>query len=212
MRPGDFERERLGVWASEAVAEAALDVDCFSSSVVGTVGKPPPGRMVLAVDVHSRLRGVRESAIVAAWESGDVVDAVVVQHGPGVRWLPDRLLELCRKHQVFEVHMSVGSAKDVADDLQAAGVQLHPLPRDGFRSACMGLAQSLSDGLLRVQASPGLAAAVGQVPARVFPDGGWVFDGRRSDVSAAPLVAWAVAVQAVRAVEHADYDVLASVF
>lgn len=212
MRAADFDRERLGLWSSESRAETALDVDAFADCVSGAVEKPERGRLVLAVDVHSRLRGQRESAIVAAWDADDVVHAVVVQHGPGVRWLPDRLLALCEEHGVGEVLMSVGSAKDVADDMQAAGVQLSALPRNGFKAACMGLAQSVEDSRLVVQASPALTDAVRSVPARVFPDGGWVFDSRRSDASAAPLVALAVAVQAVHAGAGTEYDVLSSVF
>lgn len=210
MPAAEFDRERLGVWAAAARSASALDVEAFADCVTGEVERPGAGGLVLAVDVHTRLRGQRDAAIVAAWSRGQVVESVVVQAQPGVRWLPERLLELCAEHGVSRVHMSVGGAKDVADELEAAGVQLQSLPRDGFKAACMGLAQAVTDRTVRVQASPGLAAAVSATPARQFPDGGWQFDSRRVDVSVAPLVAWAVAVQAARA--HAEYDVMASVF
>lgn len=212
MRAGDFDRERLGLWSTESRAESALDGDTFTDAVVELLPRPVGVPVTLAVDVHSRLRGQRESAIVAAWSNGQVVQSVIVQSGPGVRWLPDRLLALIGEWNATGVHMSIGSAKDVAADLEAAGVNVIPVPRDEFRASCMGLAQAFTDRRVQVQASPSLAAAAANVPARQFPDGGWVFDSRRSSVSAAPLIGLAVAVRVVQSAAGYDYDVLSSVY
>jgi hypothetical protein len=82
-----------------------------------------------------------------------------------------------------------------------------------WKSACTGLGQAILDDACRVQVAQPLSAAVAAAEPRLWPEGSWTFDGRKTNNVPIPgLVAWAVGVWAARASAPSDYDVLASVY
>lgn len=195
MRPADFDRERLGLW-DEAGQGAALDLEAYADCVAPRLERPR--RATVSVDVHRRPGNDQAAAVVVSWQTDHAgpVRSVVVQSGPGVRWVATRVREVCQSLGVREVVMAVGGAKDVADEIAREGLVVRSLTLAELKSACMGLDESIRARGLQVQASAELGKAVAAAASKDYRDGSWHFDGAASQGSIAPVVAWAVGVWA----------------
>lgn len=210
MAPDAFDRERLGVWSS-ARTESALSIDGYAS--VGVASVALPTQATVSIDVHQIPGGERVSAVVLTWLADGVPTSILWRQEPGVRWLPAQLVADVQRFAADGVFMSVGGARDVVEEIEAAGVKVHGLALAEWKSACTGLGQAVADDACRVQVAQPLSAAVAAAEARHWPEGAWTFDGRKtSGVPIPGLVAWAVGVWAVKSTQAADYDVLSSVF
>ena len=210
MSADAFDRERLGVW-SEARADTALSIDGYASVGVGSL--PVPERAVISVDVHQIPGGERHAAVVLSWLVDGVPHSMLWRQEPGVRWLTQQLVNDVARFSASGVYMSVGGARDVAEDLEAAGVQVHALNVGEWKAACTGLGQMVNDDAVRVQVTPLLSSAVAAAEPRQWPEGSWTFDGTKTNGVPIPgLVAWAVGAWAAKSTAAATYDVLESVF
>lgn len=105
--PEQFRRERLGIWAPPDEDPPVLDLEAWGSCADDTATRGP-GRVFFGVDVPPS----RESAvIVAASELPDGrAHIVVVDQGPGVTWVGQRLRELLDTHSGSRVIVDAGGA------------------------------------------------------------------------------------------------------
>lgn len=210
MAPDAFDRERLGVWSS-AKRDTALSIDGYAS--VGVAHVTLPEKATVSVDVHQIPGGDRVAAVVLTWLDDGVPTSILWRQEPGVKWLPAQVAADVARFGASEVFMSIGGARDVAEDIEAHGVKVTGLALAEWKSACTGLGQAILDDACRVQVAQPLSAAVAAAEPRLWPEGSWTFDGRKTNNVPIPgLVAWAVGVWAARASAPSDYDVLASVY
>lgn len=193
MSPRDFARERLGQWGTTAVTPA-LDPERLKTVFTADVGKPAPGRAIIAVEVSTDGEGERHAAIVVAWPGEDTTPRMVVtRSGPGVLWLPEALQEVMVTAATSVVVMSPGGATDVAAALRQAGIDLSEVRPGRWRGIAPAFADAVNSGNVTIQEDVHLLEAAALSPRKNYPDGAWCFNPAIT-VSIAPLVACAVAL------------------
>nr|MDT0660849.1 hypothetical protein [Micromonospora sp. DSM 115978] len=207
--PGDFARERLGIWPRRAGVGARWQViseNAWLARLDRTVRMLDP--VVLAVDV---IPGDRTWAAIAAAGPGDgggrVVD--VIDHRPGTGWVIARLQELARKHRPMAIIVSDRALRDAAEeaDAQAAArgddLRLNVLLAGAgdmagssarFYDGVAGRDEAARDIWHLGQGS--LTAAVAGATKRTIGDG-WGWNRRDLATDICPLVAVSLAIWAL---------------
>ena len=143
--------------------------------------------LVLAFDVSPS----RRSSIVAlgATGHGDELLVELVDSRDGTAWLPDRLVQLSRRHDVLEVVCDgYGPAVSIAAQVEEAGVTVRRLDSGEHAQACGRLVDRIAEGTLRHLGQDELTLAVKGARPRPLGDA-WAFSRRNSAVDISPLVA-----------------------
>ena len=170
------------------------------------------GRVALAADMSPKRRA---GAIAAAWRRPDGnMDVEIVEHKPGVSWMPGRLAEIARKHRPVAVVIdNAGPAHSLVDELAALGVEV-TCPNTGeVADGCGRFLDAVLDSrTVRHGGDPRLDAAVAGAVRRDLGDR-WAWARKAPVVDISPLVAVTLAFWAHDkfADRQAPYDLLRSV-
>lgn len=192
------ERLNCGDWppTSDLDDSHVVDLDVWDSLTdPGSVMKDP---VCFGFDVTPKLTS---GAIAAAGFRPDGKPHVeVVEHRPGVSWIPARLAELKAKHRPSGVAYGKDGPSDaLAPDLERVGLDAHGLTVTENVQACNRLVDEIEQRQLRhlgagsahgVALRDALAGAV-QKPAG---DGRWLWSRAKSRTDISPLVATTVAL------------------
>jgi hypothetical protein len=183
--PGEFARAYGNRWTK--TLERAVDPAVWIAAA--TPHKLPPGRVVLAADVAlDQTRG----AILAC--NGGVLE--VVESRPGTDWIAARMRELIAAHRPAAVVVDrTGPSSTLADDLDAAGVDLFPLTSAVYAAACARFLDDVTHKRVQYRIHPALDAAVEAAAVRPLGEG-WAWARRTAaapicELVAATLASWA---------------------
>ena len=202
MSPAEFAIEIMGWHEEPDQATSDLTVEVWQTAVTDD---RPTGRLVMAVD----------TAPSHAWSSivvcgGGVLE--LVDRRRGSSWLPDRVRELCDRHQVAEAVIDpAGPVAGVIPDFEAAGVRLRLLSGSDSAAACGALVDSIGEQRVKVRHADAFLSAVAGAARRKTGDR-WKWSRVSSEVDISPLVAATWAAWAWADQQTAEYDVLASAY
>jgi hypothetical protein len=187
-----------------------------STGAAGGWTQIPEPAWVAAMSTHAIPHGVpvgfgfevdpegRDAAVAVAWRGPDGRAVVeLVKHEPGAHWLPATVAGLEGRWSVLQVAVNnAGAARDAADRVESAGVELLRISQADYAAACARVLSEVTatprPTLLHIGQAP-LNEAVEHVGRRrVGTAGSWAWR-TDADVSITPLVA---ATAAVWAVDH----------
>lgn len=202
MSPAKFAVEVMGWHEEPGKATSDLTVEVWQTAVTDDT---PTGRMVMAVDTGPA----------HAWSSivvcgGGVLE--LVDRRRGSSWLPDRVRELCDRHQIAEVVIDpAGPVAGVIPDFEAAGVRLRLLSGADSAAACGALVDSIGEQRVKVRHADAFLSAVAGASRRKSGDR-WKWSRVSSEVDISPLVAATWAAWAWSDQQTTNYDVLESAY
>jgi hypothetical protein len=198
----EFGREYLG-W--QQGGDDAIDLERWAS-LIDPQSVPKPRPVALAVDVSSGLRSA--SVVAAGYRSDGLVHVELLDHGPGVEWLPD-VLERKQVATGAVIH-HLGGSSPVGGILPALSrLRLKAVTTTDYAASCGTLQATVNAGGLRHMGDPVMSAAMSAVTRRAVGDGSWVISRGKSSGDITPAVALALATWALA--ESPTYDVLQSV-
>lgn len=178
-----FRRQALNQRTSQR-ADPPFPLEVWDAGVA-SADRPEDG-LVWAVDVSP---DQASAAVAVAWRRPDGAAQVqVVDHRPGVGWLPGRVSELRDRWPGVWVLDPRG-----ASGSQAAGWQGGTVSAGQVRQGCAELEAAVRSGRLGHFGQPELRAALEGAVRRPSDDGGWSWARRRSAVDISPLVAVSLA-------------------
>lgn len=206
LDPRNFAVERLGIgdWPDlGAIAGQGLNLDAWLALV--DTDSSIEGPVVFSFDTTPD-RGM--TSIYAAGNRRDGLGHVEkVEHRPGTKWVPGRLVELAKRHEHVEFicdGLSPAAALLPAIERAAkeAGVQVKVkvLSTQEYGQAFGKIVDAVNEGLLRHLGTPELTSAVRGAIKRPLGDAD-AWSRRRSNIDISPLVAstlalWGVEIQA----------------
>jgi hypothetical protein len=181
-----FARERLGVWDDPtARANAGIfPAELWTSAADPTI--KPTGAIRYAIDASPDLK----SAAIAV-SDGHV--GAVVEHHPGVFWLPNMLAALVAERP-GEVWLDPrGPINALLVDLEELDITWHEVSAQEHAQACGGLLAAVLNGTgFRHPGQPVLDAAVSGATRRPYGDA-WAWNRRTATEDISPLVAVTIA-------------------
>lgn len=189
MRKGDGDLAEFSrAWLNIPVKKAGLAV--IPEAVWLAVCAPdvsPNGGLTIGVDATPD----RDFGAVAVADRTGRVE--LVEHGPGVGWVEDRVSELAKKWNAEIVVDLSGPLGGLVDTLKLARRKVYGMqPREvGYASG--GFYDLVADRKVSVRSNMGLTAAVLGAQRRQSGDG-WVWARRSPNVDISPLVAATLAV------------------
>lgn len=202
MSPAKYAVEVLGWHEEPDQATSDMTVEVWQAAVTDD---RPTGRLVMAVD----------TAPSHTWSSivicgGGILE--LVDRRRGSSWLPERVRELCDRHQIGEVVIDpAGPVAGVIPDFDAAGVRLRLLSGADSAAACGALVDSIGEQRVKVRHADAFLSAVAGAARRKTGDR-WKWSRVSSEVDISPLVAATWAAWAWLDDQTADYDVLESAY
>jgi len=206
LPPAEFARERLGWWDDpddQAEQFLAAWLACTDATSVAA------GRPVFAVDVSP---GSRSAAVVAATRRPDGRPHLeLVEHRPGVDWLPGRCEQLKAEEPLAWILDPAGPAGALLPDLAEVGVEPHQMTARELGQACEGLTSAASVGAVAHLGDPILTGAISGAGRRDIGDGLWAWSRRKSGTDICPLVA-ATEAAWLLSTQPAEYDLLQSFY
>lgn len=130
------------------------------------------------------------SAIVAAGRRGDgLAQLEVVEHGLGTSWVPSRLADLQKRHDVNGVRcVDTGPAGALVHLCKAAGVSVEPVSSSDYAKACGSFFDTVDQARLRHLGGADLRNAIKGATKRSLSEA-WVWDMKNATVDLTPLVA-----------------------
>ena len=136
MSDRGFARERLSLWADEKV-DAVIDLELWGSLTDSE--SQLDGRISLAVECPVDMRTATISAVGRRPDGRWHVE--IVDRFPGTSWVPTRLGELVRKHNVGCVVIDPSSAAgalipDVNTELETSGLEVTKTSAQQYAAAC----------------------------------------------------------------------------
>lgn len=197
-----FAVERLGIgdWpATDLIGERIIDQVLWEKCADEDEGVD--SSVVFAYDVTPD-RSMACIAV-AAFGVDELPHIQVVDHRPGVRWLPDRIRELCKEHHLSEVVADgFGHSGSLAPEIESQQVSVKLLSTKDVTSACGRFRDAVvDDQRLRHSDQDELNAAVAGATTRQV-GGGWAWDRKTSSVDISPLVACTLALWGLETTEH----------
>lgn len=136
-----------------------------------------------------------KAAIVASGRREDgFTQLEVIDHRPGIAWVPARLAELMGRHEVLQVMCGGSSpAEMLVSDCWDLGVQVDVVETGDHAVACGKFAALIDERELRHLGGEDLRSAVKGAAKRPLGDA-WLWSRKNSTVNIAPLVAATLAV------------------
>ena len=194
----EFAREAVGIGEEPVTSSKTvkLPVAEWAGTVVDVSPEPEPGEISIAYDVSKD--GEFSSIAIAG---GDILSPYVevVEHRPGVGWLPARLVELVSRWDPRAVGCNgAGPAGAQVGPVLAAfrdaGVELElrQLTSREYQQACGGFYSDVLENRLQRRAQGPLDLAAGDAAARPLGDA-WAWDLRQATVPISPLVSVTIA-------------------
>ena len=134
------------------------------------------------------------SSIVLARRADDqLVDAELVDEGPGSGWVADRVRQLVERHGAEVVGDSRGPSGVVTAELTRQGVPVDQLDAGRVATAADQLLAALLDDTVRIRQTESMDNAAAAAARRQLLDG-WAFAQRRSSGNITPVVALSFAL------------------
>lgn len=183
MSEGDFRRSMLN--QKTVSDERVIPVSVWEAVCSDEVA--PEGGLVFGLDVNPE----RSDAAVAVADSRGRGE--LVEYRPGVGWVVDRVVELCRKWGASVRLDAYSPAGSLADELVAKGVRVDRYSTREVSYACGSLFDRLMDRKVLVRRSPVLDSAAAGARRRSTGDS-WVWSRNSGDVDVSPLVALTLAL------------------
>jgi hypothetical protein len=199
MSPRAFAIELLGVHDPPSLTGA----DALPIGLADWQSLAEPGSEILrgspvcfAVDVGPDLR---TSICVAGRRVDGRLHVELVDSRPGTKWVPARLAVLEAQHETHEVVMDAyGFARNLADEIEEAGVPLRRLETSDATAACATLISLIGEDQLRHLGDPDLLRALEGASTRSYGDA-WLWARRTSSADVTALVAATNALHAAAA-------------
>lgn len=187
LPPSEFMREFLGWWEDpDDGAEARLPQAAWA--LCADPDAKIDGQPSFAVDVTPN--GGRASIGVSGSAGDGLALVELVQNGPGMGWVPDRLDAITRKARSRRVVLDpTGPARSLIPDIEARGIEVVTTSLGDLGQACGALAAAVQQDRLRQLGQFELNAALAGASTRDIGDGAWAWSRKRSDVDISPLVA-----------------------
>lgn len=197
MSPDGFARERLGRWASDALAQSVIDIDQWSA----LSAPAPDGRVAYAVRFSAD--GSRVALAVGVRPPVGVphVELVALRDmAAGTSWLVDWLVARWRTASRITVDGKAGAGA-LVNALRAAKIPervLHAPTTDEVIAAHAGMAEAIRGAAMSHFPEEHLDAAVRGAGRRTIGTaGGWGWKPLSPDVDVTPLEAVTLALHAV---------------
>ena len=207
LPPEEFAREEMGWWddpPDDIQGFLTAWLDCLDPKSTAT------GRPVFAVDAAP---GSRSAAIVAATRRPDGLPHVeVVEHLPGVDWVPGRCEALKGNDPLGWVLDPAGPVGALLPDLADVGIEPRQMTARELGQACEDVAAKATAGAVRHVGDPILTGAIAGAGRRDIGDGLWAWSRRKSGTDICPLVAATEALWLLSTTTDETYDVLKSVW
>lgn len=195
LMPGEFARERLGV-PDRLPEDMSRDAKLPAAEWVASARdmSAPDGPYTLAFDVD--VDGGHASIAIGAGTLSDPY-VEVIDHRPGVGWLPNRLVDLVQRWKPPAVGCNgAGPAGaqvgPVLLAFEAAGIHADALTQMGardYQQACGGFFSDVVEGRLRRPANQGPLDRAGSDAVERALGESWAWDRRQATVPISPLVA-----------------------
>lgn len=190
MSPAEFSRERLGWWEDPPDPEGRL-IPADDWVPLHEPGSQAQDPLVFSVDVALD-RSVATVGMAGA--SGDAVHVEVVEHRPGVAWVPAFVAGLVERWSPRGVVLAAGSpAGSLIPGLRAVGVEPVLLTARDVTRACARFYDRIQDRTLRHLDQAPLNSAVAGARRRDVDAWVWIRADPGVDLSplyAATLAAW----------------------
>jgi hypothetical protein len=183
MTDGEFRRAYLNQWTDtdERVIPA------ITWDAVNGPKHAGQGVMTFGVDVNDD----RSAAAIVAVSADRVVE--VVEHRPGLAWLPERCEEIDQNQpgSVWVLDAS-GPAGSLANDIGRRVGVLHELKGGELAKASAAFYDAVADATIRVRRHPSLDDAVAGAARRISGDS-WAWSRKAGTTDSSPLVAATIA-------------------
>lgn len=153
------------------------------------------GKVWMAVDVSPGLNGQGRSASIAvASYRGSEIHVEVIEHGPGLSWVADKLRELTGKSSVERVYVdTTGPVGQILPDIERKSrATVEVIDTRSMAYACGRFHQGVLDSTIKHRDQPMLNAAVEGAAKRLLEDS-WAWKRRTSTADISPLVACTLA-------------------
>ena len=215
--PEEFARERLGVpdiEATDGAKEVKLPADKWKSTGIRRKVAIDPGEITIAFDVD---KDGQSSSIGVGAGSLKAPYVEVIEHRPGVGWLPARLVELVRTWKPIAVGCNGagpagGQVGPVLAAFAEAGLDanlLDQMDANRYKQACGGFYTDVIEGRLQrpAEGQGPLDVAAADASERPLGDA-WAWERRQATVPISPLVVATIA----RALLPTEADPMPAIF
>lgn len=192
LSEGDFRREALGIWDTDA-PRAALDLNTWTGLEHREDQRPVPVAFAVAV---SEDRAWATIGLAGTRADGNR-HVQIVRSGRGTGWVPAGLGELVEKWAPVAVALDPGSpAGSLLPDLEQAGIEVTTIAGRQVAAADGAFFDAVAERTLRHSSDAALNISVRV--ARKQPRGdAWVFRSNEPDTDIGPLKAVALAMYAL---------------
>lgn len=185
MTDDEFRRAFLNQWRDGQAPEGGFPAVDWLGCV--DVGSTPVDPVVFSVDVSPNAGSA--AVAVAGWRSDGLGHVEVVDHRPGVGWLPERLVELVGRWRVGSVLVDAsGPAAAVVPSLERAGVRVELVAGSDAVRACSVVYAGVVESRVRHRDQASLNAAVAGAVRRSAGDS-WRWNRKDSSCDISPLCA-----------------------
>lgn len=202
LGPELFLREIECVWDPEpgSEQEQVIPLDRWKARETLEPTDGPP--QVFAIDVSPNQVS---AAIAGSGQVGGLPFAQVLEAHPDTRWLIPAMLKLKAEHPNARFLAAPdGPAGSVFSEARSAGIEIEPVSTRESAMACASLFAQVLEGGMWHRADPILDAALAGATKKDMGDGAWLWHRKSSLIDISPLVAFTLALAAVRVAE-ADF-------
>lgn len=194
LAPEDFARERLGLWAPEAVV-SVFGPGAWQACTDESAAPPAGARTAIAVDVAPDRSRTSIGAAGALADGRTLVQ--VMDTRQGVAWAVPAIVEIVRAHGPDLVIVDDGGqSRTLVAPLEAAGVKVTRSSTADMVAACGNLFDRVIERRLAHLGQAALTGAVESARQRDLGDG-WAWSRRLSGGDITPLVSCTLAAHGI---------------
>jgi hypothetical protein len=190
----DYRREGLGIWDDKPRGAQIIPLIPWGSCADKDAERSE--QVAYSIDASP---GLVDAAIGAS--DGRV--GMVLEHQPGVSWLPPMLKEITTDRPGVVKLDPRAPIAAIITDLDELGIDWEPVTPQEHAEACGGLLKAVIDGTFRHTDQQVLNEAAAGATSRSYGDS-WAFSRRNSGVSICSLVAVTIARWAAQRAEEAS--------
>lgn len=205
LDPVEFARETLGWWQDPPGGGGVIDLGVWTGLCTGVQDMVGP---VFALEVALDRAA---TTIGAVWDVDGRPHAEIVEDGPGVGWVVDRMVELTDRYGGPGVVVDTGTeAAGLVEPLTEAGLTVFPVNGTSRTVACGDFYDLATSGGMSHSGDPAITAAIGAARWKDVGDGSRAFTRRKSAGNIAALYAVVLALWGRRHGDE-DYDLMDSI-
>jgi hypothetical protein len=188
----EWKRFAANMWCEAHEVDAVIDARVWAERIDMHAQSIAP--LFFAVDCSMD----RSSAAIAVAgftnDAGEIAFVDCCEHGAGIGWAAERVIQLCGRHGDAPVVVDPGGpAGSLAPRIQEFGIRvIEPSTRE-VAAACTGFHDAIADATLKHRNSAPLTASVAGAVRRQLAQS-WAFDRRRAISDSSPLMAATLAL------------------